>query len=131
LTRLDYGHRPFPAHVESAGCWGLDAIACAMVAGGRTMGAVRRDPDHDVAGFPQGERRHVERLEDGAPSWIGQRVGTSDEVRRLKELLVFSAGQMAELRSRNEQLMAMNSDLRCKLGEMTLRWVDACNPQEH
>jgi hypothetical protein len=95
------------------------------------MGAVRRDTDHDLSVFPQGERRHVERLEEGVPSWLGQRVGTSDEVGRLKELLVFSARQMAALRSRNEQLMAMNSDLRCKLGEMTLRWVDACNPQEH
>jgi hypothetical protein len=34
---------------------------------------------------------------------------------------------MAELRRRNEELMTMNSDLRCRLGEMTLRWVDARN----
>ena len=44
------------------------------------MGAVRRDTDHDLSVFPQGERRHVERLEEGVPSWLGQRVGTSDEV---------------------------------------------------
>ncbi|MFL6592554.1 MAG: hypothetical protein ACJ8GK_07585 [Luteimonas sp.] len=50
-----------------------------------------------------------------------------DEIARLKELLSFSARQMAELRRRNEQLMGINSDLRCKLGEMTLRWVDLCN----
>ena len=50
-----------------------------------------------------------------------------DEIARLKDLLAFSARQMAGLRRRNEQLMAVNSDLRCKLGEMTLRWVDLCN----
>jgi len=50
-----------------------------------------------------------------------------EEIARLKELLSFSARQMAELRRRNEQLMGINSDLRCKLGEMTLRWVDLCN----
>lgn len=50
-----------------------------------------------------------------------------DEIARLKDLLAFSARQMGDLRRRNEQLMAVNSDLRCKLGEMTLRWVDLCN----
>jgi hypothetical protein len=53
-------------------------------------------------------------------------VGTPEEVAELKELLAFSAQQMALLRSRNEQLMAVNSDLRYKLGEMTVRWVDLC-----
>ena len=62
------------------------------------------------------------------PSMIGAPTpGECDEIARLKELLSFSARQMAELRRRNEQLMGINSDLRCKLGEMTLRWVDLCN----
>ncbi|WP_166207529.1 hypothetical protein [Cognatiluteimonas telluris] len=90
------------------------------------MGAVRRDPGHDALRVGSDERRHRERL-DAAPGWIGQRVGTTDEVARLKDLLAFTARQMAELRRRNEELMTMNSDLRCRLGEMTLRWVDARN----
>ena len=61
------------------------------------------------------------------PSIIGPQMCERDEIARLKELLSFSARQMAELRRRNEQLMGINSDLRCKLGEMTLRWVDLCN----
>ena len=44
------------------------------------------------------------------------------------EILSRSAqDRLADLRSRNEQLMAVNSDLRCKLGEMTSLWVDLCN----
>jgi len=62
------------------------------------------------------------------PSMIGPQTACErDEIAHLKELLSFSARQMAELRRRNEQLMGINSDLRCKLGEMTLRWVDLCN----
>lgn len=72
------------------------------------------------------ERRHFERPYAPTCGWIGQRVGTPDEVAELKGLLAFSAQQMALLRSRNEQLMAVNSDLRYKLGEMTVRWVDLC-----
>ena len=94
------------------------------------MNAMRKDPGHRGAGLRDGERRHVERPEQGTPSWVGQRVGTVDEVTRLKEWLAFSARQMAELRSRNEQLMTMASDLRCRLGEMTLRWVDLRNRRE-
>jgi hypothetical protein len=80
----------------------------------------------ESAKLPSGaaDRRQVDRF-DEPPVWVGQRVGTTDEVARLKEMLSFSARQMAQLRSRNEQLMAINSDLRCKLGEMTVRWVDA------
>ena len=72
------------------------------------------------------ERRQVERFDGGTPGWLGQRVGTADEVARLKAMLAANTRQMGQLRGRNEQLMAVNSDLRCKLGEMTLRWVDAC-----
>jgi hypothetical protein len=75
------------------------------------------------------DRRQFDRIDGKAPDWIGERLGTPDEVARLKETLAFSARQMAQLRSRNEQLMAVNSDLRCKLGEMTLRWLDASSPQ--
>jgi hypothetical protein len=71
------------------------------------------------------DRRQFDRFDGEVPDWIGKRVGTADEVARLKASLAFNARQMAQLRSRNEQLMAVNSDLRCKLGEMTLRWVDA------
>ena len=73
---------------------------------------------------------HAERPATGRPdplNAIDPQVPGCDETARLKELLSFSARQMAELRRRNEQLMAVNSDLRCKLGEMTLRWVDLCN----
>jgi len=82
--------------------------------------------ESEPAKLPPGaaDRRHADRF-DEPPGWVGQRVGTADEVARLKEMLVFSGRQMAQLRSRNEQLMAINSDLRCKLGEMTVRWVDA------
>jgi hypothetical protein len=72
------------------------------------------------------ERRHFERPYAPTCGWIGQRVGTPEEVAELKGLLAFSAQQMALLRSRNEQLMAVNSDLRYKLGEITVRWVDLC-----
>ena len=72
------------------------------------------------------ERRHFERPYAPTCGWIGQRVGTPEEVAELKGLLAFSAQQMALLRSRNEPLMAVNSDLRYKLGEMTVRWVDLC-----
>ena len=69
---------------------------------------------------PVGRAEALDAIDPGIPL-------ERDEVARLKELLAFSARQMAELRRRNEQLMAVNSDLRCKLGEMTLRWVDLCN----
>jgi hypothetical protein len=72
------------------------------------------------------ERRHFERPYAPSWGWIGQRVGTPEEVAELKGLLAFSAQQMALRRSRNEQLMAVNSDLRYKLGEITVRWVDLC-----
>lgn len=81
----------------------------------------------DVEGSSRNiERRHFERPYAPTCGWIGQRVGTPEEVAELKGLLAFSAQQMALLRSRNEQLMAVNSDLRYKLGEMTVRWVDLC-----
>ena len=75
------------------------------------------------------DRRQSERFDGETPEWVGQRVGTSDEVDQLKAMLAVNARQMRQLRGRNEQLMAVNSDLRCKLGEMTLRWVDACGRQ--
>jgi hypothetical protein len=71
------------------------------------------------------DRRQFDRFDGETPGWVGERVGTDEEVARLKAVLASNARQMAQLRSRNEQLMAINSDLRCKLGEMTLRWVDA------
>jgi len=71
------------------------------------------------------DRRQFDRFDGETPAWVGERVGTDEEVARLKATLASNARQMAQLRSRNEQLMAINSDLRCKLGEMTLRWVDA------
>jgi len=71
------------------------------------------------------DRRQFDRFDAETPNWVGERVGTDEEVARLKATLASNARQMAQLRSRNEQLMAINSDLRCKLGEMTLRWVDA------
>ena len=71
------------------------------------------------------DRRQFDRFDAEPPSWVGERVGTDEEVARLKATLAFNGRQMAQLRSRNEQLMAVNSDLRCKLGEMTLCWVDA------
>jgi hypothetical protein len=80
-----------------------------------------------VPGPPRNiERRHFERPYAPTCGWIGERVGTPEEVAELKGLLAFSTQQMALLRSRNEQLMAVNSDLRYKLGEMTVRWVDLC-----
>ena len=82
---------------------------------------------HTEAPMPglHAERRRMARHED-CPAWIGQRLGTPEEVAELQERLAFDAWQMAELRKRNDQLMAVASDLRCKLGEMTLRWVDSC-----
>lgn len=73
------------------------------------------------------DRRQLDRFDGNTPGWVGERVGTTDEVAHLKNMLAFNARQMAQLRKRNEQLMGVNSDLRCKLGEMTLRWVDASN----
>jgi hypothetical protein len=81
------------------------------------------DPQIPGAQF---ERRHSARIAGGCPAWVGERAGTPEEVAQLKEMLAFNARQMAELRKRNEQLMAITSDLRCKLGEMTVRWVDSC-----
>lgn len=78
------------------------------------------------AKLPRIERRYFDRSCFPPPSWLGQRIGAPEEVERLKEALTFSARRMAELRRRNEQLMAINSDLRWRLGEMTLKWVDAC-----
>lgn len=69
-------------------------------------------------------RRYFERLYAPTCGWIGERVGTPEEVAELQGLLAFSAQQLALLRSRNEQLMTVNSDLRYRLGEMTVRWVD-------
>jgi hypothetical protein len=91
------------------------------------MFASNRASAEDPAGSgAQVERRHADRIAGGCPAWIGERAGTPEEVAQLKEFLAFNARQMAELRKRNEQLMAITSDLRCKLGEMTLRWVDSC-----
>lgn len=73
---------------------------------------------------PPIERRGAQRLDAGMPRWLGTRAGTPEEVAALRETLTFDARQMAELRKRCEQLMGVNSDLRCRLGEMTLRWVD-------
>jgi hypothetical protein len=81
---------------------------------------------HATPTTPRTERREVDRSKLLLPSWLGQRVGSPEEVARLKESLIHCTEQMAKLRSRNEQLMAVNSDLRCRLGEMTLKWVDAC-----
>jgi hypothetical protein len=78
------------------------------------------------AQIPGIERRHFDRTYLPPPSWLGQRIGAPEEVERLKDALAFCTAQMVDLRRRNEQLMAINSDLRCRLGEMTLQWVDAC-----
>ena len=78
------------------------------------------------ARMPGIERRHFDRSCFPPPSWLGQRDGDPVEVERLTETLTFSARQMAELRRRNELLMAVNSDLRWRLGELTLKWIDAC-----
>lgn len=78
------------------------------------------------AKIPGIERRHFDRAYFPPPSWLGQRIGAPEEVERLKEALAFCTKQMVDLRRRNEQLMVINSDLRCRLGEMTLKWVDAC-----
>lgn len=91
------------------------------------MAALPRNGGDSVSRTLHPERRHLDRAEivatSGPPS--------QDEIERLKYLLAFSARQMGDLRSRNEQLMTVNSDLRCKLGEMTLRWVDLSNRGGH
>jgi hypothetical protein len=89
------------------------------------MFAVNKSSAEDSSISAPFERRHAGRLPE-CPAWIGVRAGTPEEIAELKEMLAFNAGQMTELRKRNEQLMAVTSDLRCKLGEMTVRWVDSC-----
>jgi hypothetical protein len=88
------------------------------------MAAARKD-DGSTSLIHHPDRRRLDRVEMLVP--LDASDASGDEVQRLKRLLAFSARQMADLRSRNEQLMAVNSDLRCKLGEMTLRWVDLSN----
>jgi hypothetical protein len=88
------------------------------------MAAARKD-DGSTSRIHHPDRRRLDRVEMLVP--LDASDASGDEVQRLKRLLAFSARQMADLRSRNEQLMAVNSDLRCKLGEMTLRWVDLSN----
>jgi hypothetical protein len=95
---------------------------------GIAMIASRNESEASAPRSGARERRQVDRFEGTIPSWVGERVGTADEVRRLKENLALGARQMAQMRGRNEQLMAVNSDLRCRLGEMTLRWIDASGP---
>ena len=87
------------------------------------MAAVSKDVGDSVSRTLHLDRRQFD------PAGVALTGGppTQDEIARLKHLLAFSARQMADLRSRNEQLMTVNSDLRCKLGEMTLRWVDLSN----
>jgi hypothetical protein len=92
------------------------------------MIASRKEPEPNAPRAVGSDRRHGERFDGTVPDWIGERVGNELEVERLRQNLALGARQMAQLRSRNEQLMAVNSDLRCKLGEMTLRWVDASGP---
>jgi len=92
------------------------------------MIASSRDPGSGTSAAGARDRRQPGRFDGDVPGWVGERIGTADEVERLKENLALGARQMAQLRSRNEQLMAVNSDLRCKLGEMTLRWIDASGP---
>ena len=92
---------------------------------GAAMIASRNDSTSRLPASGALDRRQFDRFNGEVPEWVGERVGTADEVARLKASLAFSARQMAQLRRRNEQLMAVNSDLRCKLGEMTLCWVDA------
>jgi hypothetical protein len=88
-----------------------------------SMTAIPKSGGDSVSRTLHPERRRVDR----AGIALTGELPPQDEIDRLKYLLAFSAGQMADLRSRNEQLMVVNSDLRCKLGEMTLRWVDLCN----
>ena len=95
---------------------------------GFAMIASRNESEASAPRTGARERRQVDRFEGTIPSWVGERVGTADEVRRLGENLALGARQMAQMRGRNEQLMAVNSDLRCRLGEMTLRWIDASGP---
>ena len=90
------------------------------------MDTVKTTTEPKAKGF-RIERRHFDRANIPPPSWLGQRVGTADEVKRLKDSLVFSAQRMVEMRRRNDQLMAINSELRFQLGEMTVRWVDVCS----
>jgi hypothetical protein len=95
----------------------------AAASGDMSMAAIPKSGGDSVSRTLHPERRRIDRagiaLTDELPS--------QNEIDRLKYLLAFSARQLADVRSRNEQLMAVNSDLRCKLGEMTLRWVDLCN----
>lgn len=91
------------------------------------MAAVPKNDGDSVSRTLHFERRGLDR----AAIAVASDLPGQDEVERLKYLLAFSARQLAELRIRNEQLMAVNSDLRCKLGEMTLRWVDQCNRGSH
>ena len=94
---------------------------------GAVMIASRKESASNLPRTGGMDRRQFDRFDAELPSWVGERVGTEEEVARLKATLASNARQMAQLRSRNEQLMAVNSDLRCKLGEMTLRWVDLSN----
>ena len=87
------------------------------------MAAIPKGGGDSVSRTLHSERRRVDR----AGIALTGDLPSQDETDRLKYLLAFSASTIADLRSRNEQLMAVNSDLRCKLGEMTLRWVDLCN----
>ena len=91
------------------------------------MAAIPKGGGDSVSRALHPERRRVDR----AGIALTSELPPQDEIDRLKYLLAFSARQLADLRSRNEQLMAVNSDLRCKLGEMTLRWVDLCNRGGH
>ena len=90
------------------------------------------DPGHTTpatakANAPGVERRHFDRSGFPPGSGLGQLAGTAEEVKRWEDALVFSAQQMAELRTRNERMMALNSELRFRLGEMTLQWIDVCS----
>lgn len=78
---------------------------------------------------PRVERRQKERFKPSLPAWLGKRTGSEAEVAALQEALNANAQQMAQLRNQNQKLMIVNSDLRCRLGEVTLQWVDACNRQ--
>ena len=87
------------------------------------MAAIPKSGGDSVSRPLHPERRRIDR----AGIALTGELPSQDEIDRLKYLLAFSARQLADVRSRNEQLMAVNSDLRCKLGEMTLRWVDLYN----
>lgn len=72
--------------------------------------------------FPERRRLHRGRLSGLDDAFPGKLPGL--DTRPMDEQLAATLQRMAELRHRNEQLTAVNSELRLELGQMTLRWID-------